>query len=117
VALYYELPIYQETYHLLLELFKLTQNFSREYKYTIGQDIKYNGIQMVQYIFKANSATDKAETLSQLSDEIELLKLELRLCIDMHLISPEQQARTWESIESISKQISGWKKAVVQNHR
>jgi hypothetical protein len=105
-----------ETYRLLLYLYTLTKHFNREYKYTLGQSMKNTGMQMVLCIFRANSATDKAEALSQLSDEIELLKLELRLCIDMRLISPEQQARAWESIESISRQMSGWKKAVVQNH-
>jgi hypothetical protein len=116
MALYYELPIYRETYRLLLYLYTLTRHFNREYKYTLGQSMKNTGMQMVQCIFKANSAKDKTETLSQLSDEVEMLKLELRLCVDMHLISPVQQAQAWESIESISRQMSGWKKAVVQNH-
>ena len=115
MALYYELPVYKETYRLLLLLYKLTRNFNREYKYTIGQSMKNTGMKMVQYIFKANSAMDKTEPLSVLLDEIELLKLELRLCVDMRLITPEQQAKAWEAIESISRQTQGWKKAVVQN--
>jgi hypothetical protein len=117
MALYYELPIYKETYRLLLYLYTLTRHFNREYKYTLGQSMKNTGMRMVRYIFKANTATDKTEALLQLSDEVEMLKLELRLCIDMRLITPEQQAQAWEAIESISRQMSGWKKAVVQNQR
>jgi hypothetical protein len=111
MALYYELPIYKETYHLLLELFKLTQNFSREYKYTIGQDIKYNGIQMVLTIFKANTAIDKSPALAEMSNYFEVLKLELRLCVDLHLISTKQHAAVWNYLDAIGKQLTGWKKA------
>jgi hypothetical protein len=35
MALYYELPIYRACYSLLLELFRLTRGFNREYKYTL----------------------------------------------------------------------------------
>jgi len=115
MALYNDLPIYKESYKLLLALFTLTRNFNREYKYTIGQSMKQNGMQMVQYIFKANSARDKTEPLLSLSDCIEILKLELRLCVDMRLITPTQQANVWQSIDSISRQLAGWKKAFISN--
>jgi hypothetical protein len=94
-----------------LELFKLTQNFSREYKYTIGQDIKYNGIQMVLYIFKANSAADKLQALVEMSNYFEILKLELRLCFDLHLINSKQHAAVWSYLDVIGKQLTGWRKA------
>jgi hypothetical protein len=115
MALYYELPIYKETYSLLLTLFKLTRNFNREYKYTIGQSMKNTGMEMVQHIFKANSTKDKANVLSDLSDCFEILKLQLRLCMDMRLISIQQHADVWKTIDSIGKQLTGWKKAGTQN--
>ena len=111
MALYYELPIYKETYSLVLNLFKLTRNFNREYKYTIGQEMKQNSMLMVQYIFKANSARDKSLVLADLSDCVEILKLQLRLCVDMHLISSQQHASVWSGIDSIGKQLTGWRKA------
>jgi len=36
MALYYDLPVFRDTYQLTLELFKLKANLSREYKFTIG---------------------------------------------------------------------------------
>jgi hypothetical protein len=47
MALYYELPIYKDCYALLLGLFRLTRNFDREFKYTIGQDMKQQTMQLV----------------------------------------------------------------------
>ena len=40
MARYNELPVFKDMYALTLLLFEYTQDFSREYKYTIGQDIK-----------------------------------------------------------------------------
>ena len=40
MALYYDLPVFKDTYALTLKIFELTQNFSREYKFTLGQDMK-----------------------------------------------------------------------------
>jgi hypothetical protein len=40
MALYYDLPVFKDMYSLALKLFEITQNFSREYKFTLGQDMK-----------------------------------------------------------------------------
>ncbi|MCD4691470.1 MAG: hypothetical protein K8R79_01035 [Calditrichales bacterium] len=37
---YDELPVYKASYDLLLEIFKFTKNFTKEYKYTIGESLK-----------------------------------------------------------------------------
>lgn len=110
MALYYELPIYQESYQLVLTLFRLTRHFNREYKYTIGQNMKNTAMEMVQHIFKANSSRDKSDELAALADCLEILKLQLRISVDMRLLSPAQQAEVWKSIDSIGRQLTGWKK-------
>ncbi len=38
-------------------LFRYTKEFPREYKYTLGQDIKHDSIEMVMSIYRANKAT------------------------------------------------------------
>jgi hypothetical protein len=40
MALYYDLPVFKDMYTLALQVFELTQHFSREYKFTLGQDMK-----------------------------------------------------------------------------
>ena len=40
MALYYELPVYRDVYKLILMIFECTKDFSKEYKYTLGQDMK-----------------------------------------------------------------------------
>jgi hypothetical protein len=40
MALYYDLPVFKEVYKLILVLFEVTKDFPKEYKYTVGQNIK-----------------------------------------------------------------------------
>jgi len=54
MALYYELPVYKDTYKLILMIFEYTKDFSREYKYTLGQDMKRDALQLIRSIYRAN---------------------------------------------------------------
>ncbi len=39
MAQYNELPVYKATYDLLLEMFRFTKDFSKKYKYTVGESL------------------------------------------------------------------------------
>ena len=54
MALYYDLPVYRDTYRLILKIFEYTKDFSREYKYTLGQDMKRDALQLVRSIYRAS---------------------------------------------------------------
>lgn len=53
MALYYDLPVYKDVYRLILKIFEYTKDFSREYKYTLGQDLKRDSIVLVRSIYRA----------------------------------------------------------------
>jgi hypothetical protein len=112
MALYYSLPVYRDTYKLVLKIFEVTQNFSREYKYTLGQDMKHDAMQLVRSIYRANKATTKKqEYLEDFLDDFELLKLEIRLCADMKMLSVKKQSELSLLMDSIGKQVTGWRNA------
>ena len=110
MALYYELPVYKDTYKLILMIFEYTKDFSREYKYTLGQDMKRDALQLVRSIYRANKSTEKREHLDKFIDDFELLKLEIRLATDMKILPAGKQAELSILLESIGKQITGWRK-------
>ena len=76
MALHYDLPVFKEVYQLILKIFNYTKDFPKEYKYTLGQDMKRDGIQLVRSIYRANKAKDKKEYLVQFLDDFEVLKLD-----------------------------------------
>lgn len=53
MALYYDLPVFKDVYQLILRIFDYTKDFPREYKFTLGQDLKRDVSD------PENSSTDK----------------------------------------------------------
>ena len=111
MALYYDLPVFNDTYMFTLKIFEITQHFSREYKFTLGQDMKRDCITLVRAIYRANKNKEREAYLEQFLDDFEVLKLEIRLCKDLHLITIKQQAQLALYMEKIGKQITGWRNA------
>ncbi len=111
MALYYDLPVYRDTYQLILKIFEVTRDFPKEYKYTLGQDMKRDALQLVRRIYRANKSAQKKEHLEDFLDEFEPLKLEIRLCTDMKVLSIKKQAELTVLMDSIGKQITGRRNA------
>ena len=111
MAFHTELPVYKDTYQLILKIFEITKEFSKEYKYTLGQDMKRDALQLIRSIYRANKHKNRAEHLEVFLDELELLKLEIRLCVDMKLLPIRKQAQFSELLDRIGKQVTGWRNA------
>ena len=69
MALYSELPVYRDSYRLLMEIYKVTNTL----------------------------------------DDFELLRLEIRVCLDLKLLSFKKMAEIALITDSISKQVTAWK--------
>ena len=59
MALYYDLPVFKDVYKLILLIFEYTKDFSKEYKYTLGQDLKKDSMVLMRSIYRANQAQKK----------------------------------------------------------
>jgi hypothetical protein len=62
MALYYDLPVFKDVYQLILKIFDYTKDFPREYKFTLGQDLKRDGINLVRSIYRANKSKENEPT-------------------------------------------------------
>jgi hypothetical protein len=112
MALYYDLPVFKDVYQLVLKIFEYTKDFPREYKFTIGQDLKRDGINLVRSIYRANKSKEKTIYLEEFLDDFELVKLELRLCADLKLLPIRKHAELSElmavSPQSIRCHLKNW---------
>jgi hypothetical protein len=70
MAIYDILPVYKVSYDFLLDLFKFTKNFDREYKYTLGEDLKKETTAMMVNIYRANSNQSKWDLLQSAREMI-----------------------------------------------
>ena len=48
MALYYELPVYREVYELILMIVACAKDFSKEHKYTLGENMKRDALPLVR---------------------------------------------------------------------
>ena len=110
MALYYDLQVYKDVCRLTLLLFQYTKDFPKEYKYSLGEDIRRDSIVLVRSIYRDNKASDKTPELDSFMDDFEVLKFELRLMKDLHLISVGKYSEISLIAGGIGKQISGWRK-------
>ena len=79
MAQYSELPVYKATYDLLRAILQFTKDFNKEYKYTVGESLKKDTIKLITLIYRANSRSDKSETLQTVREHIEVIRLLIRL--------------------------------------
>ena len=105
------LPIYIEAYRLIQEIFRCTLKFPKEYKFTIGNSLNEDAVDLCSLISKANHTTDKISTLDDFLSCLERVKVQIRLCVDFNLFSCSQQAFLAHSIEKITTQALAWIKS------
>lgn len=103
MAQYKHLPIYKVTYELLRQLIEVTKEFPRDYKFTLGQKIKNEAIEMVVLIYKANSTTDRISHIEALMERLQVVELILRLCHDLRLIPTKKYSAVVEMTESLKQ--------------
>jgi len=109
---YDDLPVYKASYDLLLAIFRFTKEFSKEYKYTIGESLKKETLELITLLFRANSKTDKLEILQTAREKIEMIRLFIRLLKDLKQISLEKFVQVNKQVENVSKQLTGWQKSL-----
>ena len=108
MAQYEHLPIYKQTYDILLRTMTATKDFPREYKFTLGQKIKDELIDLVILIYRANSAIDKKQHIESILERVQAIQLLMRLSHDMKILSRRHYAALAEMTDSLAKQAQGW---------
>ncbi len=105
---YSDLPLYKASYDLFLEIFKFTKEFNKEYKYTIGETLKKETIELIMLVYRANIKKDKKEILKNAREKVEVIRLIIRLTKDLSQINIKKFVLLNKKIENVSRQLTGW---------
>ena len=108
MALYTELKVYEECYRLFLQLVTSTSRMQRDYRYSIGEQVKRSAMDMIVLIFKANKAYNKCEYIATAREKLVEVQVLLRVFNDLKQISDKQFAMFMEITVSVSKQLAAW---------
>ena len=110
MANYNELPVFKAVYYLLLRTFQISQHWRRDLRYTLGEELKKEIIDILQLIYQANSSQKKLAYISSCRRKIVKVKIQIRVVKDMKEMKISQYASLAELTENISKQLVGWER-------
>jgi len=116
MALYSDLPVFKKTYDLLLAVYKMTGSLSREYKYTIGEKLKNEMLELLLRVYRANLSWEKEVNIDLCRESTETVRLMVRVLYDLKQINMKKMIALNALIENISKQLSGWRKSAGKSH-
>ena len=111
MTIYLYLPVYKASYDLVLEMFKVIKDFNREYKYTLGENMKKEAIEMITNIYRANSSFSKKPHIVMARERIETIRIFFRLTKDLRQVGLKRFVDINEKIENVSKQLAAWERS------
>ena len=103
------LPIFKRAYDLCLYLDQVVRAFPRYHKYALGADLRDCSRKVLRLVVRANSRRERVETLLELRETVEELKVLLRLACDAKAfakVSSFEHAVTLAV--DIARQNEGW---------
>ncbi len=108
-----QLLIYQKLYDLVVWLYPLINRIPKGHKQVLGKHLEELCISLLLLIIKANKARGNTRVTLQLqfSDDLDGLRILIRLGKDLRFISIKQYAVTAEKIYEVGRMLSGWMKS------
>ena len=104
MGVYTNLPVYKASYDLLIQLFIMVHNMNKEYKYSLGEKLKNEAMNLIINIYKANTVYKKDDNINNARENLEVIRLLIRILRDMNQISINKYISLNMDIEDISKQ-------------
>lgn len=88
------------------------RQFPKSEKFSLAQDIKRSMLAMLEAIIRANRARDKREYLGTLDTELEILRSQIRLAMELQFL-PFSKYETWSKyLAEFGRMLGGWIKSI-----
>jgi len=105
-----ESPIFTRTYDLLRWLIPLTVKFPRQQRFVLAEAVQRTALQFQERLIEAARAPDPLPVLRQADTDLTKLRLYLRLCRDLDLMSINQYAHVAQMVNEVGRLLGGWMK-------
>lgn len=103
-----ESPIFAKTYDLLRWLLPATVKFPREHRFVLATAVQQTTLRFQERIIEAARAEDPRPGLHLADTDLTKLRLYLRLCRDLKLLSPGQYEHIARMVSEIGRLLGGW---------
>ncbi|MCI0576430.1 MAG: diversity-generating retroelement protein Avd [Chloroflexi bacterium] len=104
-------PIFSKTYDLLAWLIPATTKFPREQRFVLARHVQETALRFQEELIEAAAGPKNARELALAGADVSLTKLRfyLRLCQDLHLLTPRQYRHVAEMVAEIGRLLGGWR--------
>ncbi len=111
MAISSSLKVYKDSYDLLLYLYQISVSFNKDFKYSLGEKIKDETLELIINIYQANSDfLERKNNLKLSQDRLEKIIIYIRILKDLKQINLKKFVWLNEKIEIINRQLISWKK-------
>jgi len=107
---YCHLEVYKSSYKLLNLVFLHTKNLNKEYKYTLAEQIKQRCFNILLLIYKINRKKDRLGLIDTALDDVEFVRLSVRLLRDLKVLNDRKFTILNLQIEDVKVQFEKWYK-------
>jgi len=111
MAEYYHLDIYKDAYKLLNEVLYTVKHIRKDFKRTMGEDLRHTARSNINLIKKANATkikTRRLELLEQLKDNLDLMVIDIRSARDTGIIPKKTYPRLIQPLTDTQEQSRKW---------
>lgn len=104
--------IVAKAYDFVLWLLPKVENFPRAHKFTVGDRLTAQGLDLMTTLVEAAYSHEKGDLLQQANRKINSTRYLLRLAKDLKLMSVDSYGFSAEKLDEIGRMVGGWRKAV-----
>lgn len=108
-----KLLIIQKMYDFVLWIYPLINRIPKSHRLILGRQIENLVISILISMIRANKTRGSHRQMLQqhVSDNLDCLRILVRLCKDLRFMSIAQYRNTVERLNEIGKMLHGWRKA------
>jgi hypothetical protein len=105
-----ESPIFVRTYDMLRWLLPMTCKFPRQQRFVLAEALQRTAFRFQEQIIEAAHTSPPQAVLQRADITLVQLRLYLRLCRDLELLSMGQYAHVARMVDEIGRLLGGWLK-------
>lgn len=105
-----EIPIVKRLYELYLLTHKLILDFPKHERYTLGEKLENNIIEIMDLVIFGNAQPKnfKGEYVEKANTKLEILKIFYRIAFDIHAIEDRDYLKAEAYLQEIGRMFGGW---------
>ena len=109
-----DIPLFHKLYELYKVLHSYHDKIPKTQRYTLWQRCENVSLSLLEQLISTShlQGTERVQLLHKISNNVDLLKVLIRLAKETHTITPKQYLAVQTILQEVGKMIGGWLKSV-----